>query len=80
VIFWLLPRHRARIKRLEDEAEALILEFGVDAYAEARRKEFETSSGTIARDWGRIAVAIAKRAGLKVVQGTPSDPALALAN
>jgi hypothetical protein len=80
VVFLLLPRHRARIKRLDDEAEALILEFGVDAYAEARRKEFEASSDTIARDWGRIAVAISKRTGLKVVRGTPSDPDLALAN
>jgi hypothetical protein len=76
----LLPRRPARIKRLGDEAEALILEFGVDAYAEARRKEFEASSDTIASDWDRIAVAIAKRTGLKVVQETPSDPDLALAS
>jgi hypothetical protein len=80
VIVWLLPRRPARIKRLGDEAEALILEFGVDAYAEARRKEFEASSDTIARDWDRIAVAIAKRTSLKVVQGTPSDPDLVLAS
>jgi hypothetical protein len=76
----LLPRRPVRIKRLADEAEALILEFGVDAYAEARRKEFEASSDTIARDWDRIAVAIAKRTGLEFVQETPSDPDLALAS
>jgi hypothetical protein len=52
-MFWWLPRRRARIKRLDAEAEALICELGVDAYAEARRKEYEASSDIIAKDWGR---------------------------
>jgi hypothetical protein len=49
-MLWWLPRPRARIKRLDAQAEALICELGVDAYAEARRKEFEASSDRIAGD------------------------------
>jgi hypothetical protein len=77
-MFWWLPRRRARIKRLDDEAEALICELGVDAYAEARRKEYEASSDAIARDWGRVAVAVAKRTGLNVVHKIPPDADVAL--
>jgi hypothetical protein len=77
-MFWWLPRRRARIKRLDAEAEALIRELGVEAYAEARRKEYEASSDTIARDWGRVAVAVAKRAGLDVVHRRPRDVDVAL--
>jgi hypothetical protein len=72
-MFWWLPRRRARIERLDAEAEALICELGVDAYAEARRKEYEASSDAIARDWGRVAAAVAKRTGLDVVHGRPRD-------
>jgi hypothetical protein len=59
-----LPRRRARIKGIEAEADALIGELGpVGACAEARRREREASSVLIARDWDRVAMAIAKRAG-----------------
>ena len=72
-MFWWLPRRRARIKRLDAEAEALICELGVDAYPEARRKEHEASSDIIAKDWGRVALVVAKRAGLDVVHTRPRD-------
>jgi hypothetical protein len=77
-MFWWLPRPRARIKRLDTEADALICGLGVDAYAEARRKECEASSDTIARDWGRVAAAVAKRTGLDVVHRRRRDADLAL--
>jgi hypothetical protein len=65
---------------LDAEAEALICEHGVDAYAEARRKEYEASSDTIARDWGRVAVAVAKRTGVDVMHKGPRDSDVALGN
>ena len=79
-MFWWLPRRRARIKRLDAEAEALICELGVDAYAEARRKEYEASSDIIAKDWGRVAVVVAKRTGLDVMHTGPRDADVALGN
>ena len=79
-MFWWLPRRRARIKRLDAEAEALICELGVDAYAEARRKEYEASSDIIAKDWGRVAVVVAKRTGLDVMHTRPRDADVALGN
>jgi hypothetical protein len=79
-MFWWLLRRGARIKRLDAEAEALICELGVNAYAEARRKEYEASSDAIARDWARIAVAVAKRTGLDVAHRRPRDADVALEN
>lgn len=72
-MLWWLPRPRARIKRLDAQAEALICELGVDAYTEARRKEFEASSDRIARDRGRVARAIGKRTSLDAAHKTPKD-------
>ena len=72
-MLWWLPRPRARIKRLDAQAEALICELGVDAYAEARRKEFEASSDRIAGDWGRVARVIAKRARLDAAHKKSKD-------
>jgi hypothetical protein len=62
MLSWLRPL--VRIKKIDAEAEALIQELGGDAYAEARRKESESSSASIARDWGRVAQAISKRTSL----------------
>ena len=58
----------------------MICELGVDAYAAARRKEYEASSDTIARDWGRVAVAVAKRTGLDVARRRLWDADVALGN
>jgi hypothetical protein len=57
-----LSRQRARIEHIDAEAEALIGYFGVEAYSEARRREFEASSDVIAEDWGRVAVLVARKA------------------
>ena len=41
---------------------------------------YEASSYTIARDWGRVAVAVAKRTGLNVVYKTSPDADVAVEN
>ncbi len=58
-----LPHRRARIERIDMEAEALIGVFGEAAYSEARRREDEASSDKIARDWGLVALAVARQIG-----------------
>ena len=58
-----LPHRRARIERIGTEAEALISVFGEAAYREARRREDEASSDEIARDWGLVALAVARQIG-----------------
>lgn len=61
-----LPRQRARMERIEVEAETMISDFGADAYFEARRREHESSSDAIAKDWDQIALAIAGRVSKRV--------------
>src|SRR5271157_2290074 len=61
-----LARRRARIGRIEAEAEALIRDAGDRAYSEARRREREASSDPIAKDWGRVALAVARKTGKRV--------------
>ena len=56
-----LPHRRARIERIDAEAEALIREFCDDAYFEAIRRESEASSDEIAKDWSRVALAVAHK-------------------
>ena len=58
-----LPQRRARIERIDAEAEVLIRVFGAAAYGEARRREYEASSDEIARDWGLVALAVARQIG-----------------
>ena len=60
-----LPHRRARIERIGTEAEALISVFGEAAYREARRREDEASSDKIARDWGLVALAVARQIGAR---------------
>ena len=55
-----LPRRRARIENIAAEAEALVRALGEAAYGEARRREDEASSDEIARDWGLVALAVAR--------------------
>jgi len=43
------------------EAETLISNSGVDAYRIARRRAGESSSQQMAKDWSRVAVAIARK-------------------
>jgi hypothetical protein len=56
-----LPRRRARIGSIE--AEALVRDLGEAAYSAARRREHEASSDEIARDWGFVALAVARLIG-----------------
>jgi hypothetical protein len=57
---WLV-RRRARIERTDAEAKALICGFGNEAYSEARRREREANSDEIAKNWTRVALAVAQK-------------------
>ncbi len=61
MLSWLA--RRARIERIEAEAEALIRDVGDRAFSEARRREHEASSDAIAKDWSRVALAVARKTG-----------------
>ena len=60
------PSRRARIERMDAEADALIRDLGDRAYQEARRREHEASSDAIAEDWALVAKAIARKTGSRV--------------
>jgi hypothetical protein len=51
------------VEQIEAEAEKLLRELGLAAYAEARRREHEASSDMIAEDWGLVASAVARLSG-----------------
>ena len=76
-----LPRGRAKNEKIDVDAEALIHDFGLAAYSEARRREHEASSETIALVWGDVALAVARKAGSLIGQDisvrTAMDPASA---
>ncbi len=59
-VFWPLSR-RARIDSIDAVAEALIADLGAEAYSEARRRAHEASSDALARDWDRVALAVARK-------------------
>ena len=46
-----LRRRRETAERIDAEADALIGELGVEAYAEARRREYESSDDALALRW-----------------------------
>ncbi len=60
------PSRRARMVRIEAEAEALIRDHGDRAYHEARRREHEASSDAIAEDWALVARAVARQTGCRI--------------
>jgi hypothetical protein len=60
------PSRRARMERIDAEADALIRELADRAYQEARRREHEASSDAIAEDWALVARAIARKTGARV--------------
>ncbi len=62
MLSWAL-RRRARIERIDSEAEALVRDFGETAYYEAHRRQYEASSDSIATDWGFVALAVARLIG-----------------
>ena len=60
----------------EAEAEALIRDPGFATYAEARRREREANSDVIAKDWGRVAVAVAHKTGKRIGLDTSTRMAM----
>ena len=60
------PNRRARMERIEAEAESLIRELGDGAYQDARRREHEASSDAIAQDWALVARAVARQTGSRI--------------
>ncbi len=58
---WHAHRQRQKAEAIEAEAEGMIHDFGVDAYSEARRREFEASSDARVRHWELVALAIARK-------------------
>jgi hypothetical protein len=52
--------HELRLA-ISSEVEALIFDFGGEAYGEARRRAKEASSDSLARDWSVVAATIARR-------------------
>jgi hypothetical protein len=71
-----LARRRARIARIEAEAEALIRGFGDRACSEARRREREASCDEVAKDWSCVALAVARKTGKRVGLDTATRMAL----
>ena len=64
MLSWL--RRRKTAERIDAEADALIDELGVDAYAEARRREYESSNDAIALRWNQVALAVAHKTGKRI--------------
>ena len=54
--------HELRLA-ISSEAEALISDFGGDAYVEACRRASEASNDSLARDWTVVAATVARRSG-----------------
>jgi len=48
---------------ISSEAEALLSDFGGEAYAEACRRAEEASSDFFARDWSEVALVVARKTG-----------------
>lgn len=65
-MFSWLRRRRETAERVDAEADALIDELGVEAYAEARRREYESSSDAIPLRWNKIALAVAHKTGKRI--------------
>ena len=61
-----LRRRRERRERLEAEANPFILDLGATAYSQARGREYEASSDPRARQWSRVALAVARKTGQAV--------------
>ncbi len=53
------PAHELRLA-ISLEAEALISNFGDEAYVEARRRAKEASNDLLARDWDAVALTVTR--------------------
>ena len=65
-----LSRRRPRIARIEAEAEMLVRDLGEAAHSAARRRRQEASSDEIAKDWGLVALAVARLISERAAVGT----------
>jgi hypothetical protein len=54
--------HELRLA-ISSETEALISDFGGEAYAEACRRALEASNNSLAKDWSTVAATVARRSG-----------------
>jgi hypothetical protein len=54
--------HELRLA-ISSETQALISDFGGEAYAEACRRANEASSDSLARDWSTVAATVARTSG-----------------
>ena len=75
MLSWLIYR-RPKIEGIDAEAEALIHDFGGAAYARARQREREASSDRIAKDWNRVALAVAQKSGKRIGLDTSTRMAM----
>jgi hypothetical protein len=71
-----LRRRRETAERIDAEADALIGELGVEAYAEARRREYESSNDAIALRWNQVALAVGRKSGKRIGLDTSSPMAM----
>ena len=65
-----------RRRETDAEADALIGELGVEAYAEARRREYEFSGDAIGLWWSRVALAVAHKTGKRIGLDTSTRMAM----
>jgi hypothetical protein len=61
-----LRRRRETADRIDAEADVLIDELGVEAYAEARRREYESSNDAMALRWGQVALVVGRKFGKRI--------------
>jgi hypothetical protein len=71
-----LRRRRELAERIDAEADVLIGELDVEAYAEARRREYESSDDAIALRWSQVALAVAHKIGKRIGLDTSSPMAM----
>jgi hypothetical protein len=69
-------RRREIAERIDTEADALIGEFGVGAYAEARQREYESSDDSSALRWGQVAFAVGRKFGKRLGLDTSTRMAM----
>ena len=57
-------QHELRLA-VSSAADALVSDFGGEAYAVARRRAEEASSDLLARDWSDVALVVARKTGTR---------------
>ena len=62
----MVRRQRDKMERIEAEADTLIHNLGVGAYAAARRREDDADSEAMAQHWPRVAMAVALKTDRRV--------------